>query len=160
MKEVKNELSKTKCTLFIIRIILGENNIIIRNSRKMKSISFCYQKKLFKTILLTNEKYCGISLITCQRQFSCKPESIGDTEPTTTEKNNDEDSKKSEKIIKVAVIGVPNSGKSSFINHFVNRKVNKFIFNASVNFKRLKMLLCFFSGLSNITQSAYNTNIC
>lgn len=120
----------------------------------MKSISLLCQIELFRKFTKSNDVITSVLVARAQRQYSSKPQA--ENSSTKEEKNDTEEPKKCEKSIKIAVIGVPNAGKSSFINHFVNRKVGK-LFAFSVLSPINDRL--FFLGLSNIPESAYHSYI-
>lgn len=61
-----------------------------------------------------------------------------------------------QKLLRVAVIGAPNAGKSSFINSVSNRKVNFLKRNFHIH---ILLVFVLFIGMPNISESSYDADV-
>lgn len=79
--------------------------------------------------------------------------------PGDTTTNSEDQASSGEKTIRVAVIGAPNAGKSSFINAITDHRVSNSSNIITKTKKPIENISHSLSDLSDITQSAHNTRL-
>lgn len=95
----------------------------------------------FKTIFIISKSHFKQQIRKCNTLHKVQFENA----------SNIEDTNSSQKLLRVAVIGMPNAGKSTFINHLMDRKVCMKLFSTmTINYDIL--------GVPHFIQSPYNTN--
>jgi ribosome biogenesis GTPase A len=117
---------------------LGFNlNLRYLNVRIVKYITPLVNYQFFKML-----RNFAVILRGFEVKFSTNAHKISDILPNEDFKT---------RLLKVAVIGVPNVGKSTFINNLMDRKVFWYIFFG-------KLINRILLGLSNLVKSSHNKN--
>ncbi|XP_053683286.1 GTPase Era, mitochondrial [Sabethes cyaneus] len=77
-----------------------------------------------QTLLVLIRRLGPVSPIQWSRNFSASvSENVAENKSDSTSDKSSSGQPKAEKLIKVAIIGVPNAGKSTLINHLINHRV-------------------------------------
>jgi GTPase involved in cell partitioning and DNA repair len=105
-------------------------------------------------------KLCLFTRYTCLLGTSCKYSNVRLLSTKINSKKVEQNlSNPNEKLVKVAVIGVPNAGKSTFINNLINHRVRPL--HSMLRNTQTQELgnFFYFPGLSHIQQSPHHPQL-